>query len=933
MAKKRLQRWLAFCLALSMLMGTTALAAEGVTENEDGTVTIQTTTPTPTTDENGNPVVVVEIEKKTDGERVDGVTVDRDEKRTETYENLGDEENPILGDLEKYVDEGTEILDWDVEEDEADPDVTVNLEFGKETDASASKTNTTGDNDKTDGEWDYTETTTTDRTVTANTSEVEVKINDADTGLVGEKETVLKPLAPVYDEDEPYSSKDEVGTGKDGLFDRNYLSTQKMDRLVLENGIILWVNDSDKIITNIDVPEGVMVPEDFDYTVGMNVIEWYQYTKNGKVEVAGNPQTAKLPGGVKSDKNDVALNNINNWYDKDGNMLFSEDGEFMYVGTGEHSKYFTGIVRVIYKKQEVRDANGEIVRDEKGNPVLEVVRDENGNPVIEKLVNNVSGDDLTSGGEIVDEILPEYAIDVGFGASRAQNFMLMDKNGNRVYAYCCDVQTGTAEGTWYNVSNLEDSEYYTPEAEDHIRNIVINGYWGTSDVQKEDGTYETGSLESIKAKLTAAIENGEIERYVDVPVRDTSTDGAGKIQVDENGNPIYHDEKMDLLAILADMTEGEALLATQAAIWSFANGSQGAVSGIDGPVVMTPDWYRNHQLDYSKIEKEPLDDAAGARVAALYNWLMNLDATEESTVIINEDNFVKDMSLTVGGKADGFAQNEDDNDDNDVYNTSLNFKLAFVPSAENDDLLVQVTYTDLDGVEQTIVKRLAGENSEGQSFEKIQPNEDGSYVIPGLKLSENEDFAFDLRLEGTQYLENGVYVYAPVGGRDVSQTFVGVAEGERNVDVSLGVTVSFDVDEDNHVRAKREWREEGPDFGDDDDDDDDDIIPGDDDDDDDDIPKGDDDDDDTEIGDDDDDDTEIGDDDVPQSEFPGDDDDDDTDNIPEDDVPLEELPEDDVPLAEVPKTGDASILWFVLSALSGAGLVGLNLTKKREDEE
>ena len=48
---------------------------------------------------------------------------------------------------------------------------------------------------------------------------------------------------------------------------------------------------------------------------------------------------------------------------------------------------------------------------------------------------------------------------------------------------------------------------------------------------------------------------------------------------------------------------------------------------------------------------------------------------------------------------------------------------------------------------------------------------------------------------------------------------------------------------------------------------------------------------------------------------------------------LEELPEDDVPLAEVPKTGDASILWFALSALSGAGLVGLNLTKKREDEE
>ena len=65
-----------------------------------------------------------------------------------------------------------------------------------------------------------------------------------------------------------------------------------------------------------------------------------------------------------------------------------------------------------------------------------------------------------------------------------------------------------------------------------------------------------------------------------------------------------------------------------------------------------------------------------------------------------------------------------------------------------------------------------------------------------------------------------------------------------------------------------------------------------------------------------------------------DDDDDDTEEIPEEDVPLEELPDEDVPLADVPKTGDVSVLWFALSALSGAGLVGLNLTgKKREDEE
>ena len=53
--------------------------------------------------------------------------------------------------------------------------------------------------------------------------------------------------------------------------------------------------------------------------------------------------------------------------------------------------------------------------------------------------------------------------------------------------------------------------------------------------------------------------------------------------------------------------------------------------------------------------------------------------------------------------------------------------------------------------------------------------------------------------------------------------------------------------------------------------------------------------------------------------------------IPEEDVPLTELPEEDVPLAMAPATGDASVIWMALSALSGAGLF---LTrKKREDEE
>jgi len=51
--------------------------------------------------------------------------------------------------------------------------------------------------------------------------------------------------------------------------------------------------------------------------------------------------------------------------------------------------------------------------------------------------------------------------------------------------------------------------------------------------------------------------------------------------------------------------------------------------------------------------------------------------------------------------------------------------------------------------------------------------------------------------------------------------------------------------------------------------------------------------------------------------------------LPED--PMEELPDEEVPLAGVPDTGDNSLLWLLLAALSGAGL--LILGRKRREEE
>jgi len=532
-----------------------------------------------------------------------------------------------------------------------------------------------------------------------------------------------------------------------------------------------------------------------------------------------------------------------------------DEAEFRYIGTGEHSKFYNAYVTVIFKKDE----NGNPIFDEDGNPVVESIQKSNGTIV------TIDGVPAT---ELPDDVSLKPVFD-DYNGSRPTTFMLMDRNGNRVYAYCSDIVTGAVKNNYYTVSNLEDNDYYaSEESEEHVRAIALNGYWGTTDVPNEDGSYAMGSLEGIKAKLKAAINDGTMENEV-----------IEMTVVDSEGNETVVTKTM--MELLDELTEGEALLATQSAIWSYSNGSLAVQNGKDGVVVIDPDGYKwNHNPTANSKDGEALDDFGSARVDFLYKWLIALEPEENTTVVINDKNFVEDMSLTVGDKVDGHANNQDDNQDNDVYNTALNFKLAFVPDPKNDDLLVQISYIDIDGNPVNVIRRLAGENAEGQSYETIAPEADGTYVLKGLQLSENEDWGFDIRLEGVQYLEHGVYLYQAVGGRDVSQTFVGVAEGTRNVDVSVGVTIKFDVDENDHVVAERKWHDESDPSGE----------------------------------------PEEEEETPPPVDY----------RVIINDDGLEEIPEEPVPLAAAPKTGDNSGLWIVLIVAAAFSIVVLNLnTKKR----
>lgn len=444
-----------------------------------------------------------------------------------------------------------------------------------------------------------------------------------------------------------------------------------------------------------------------------------------------------------------------------------------YVGTGEHSKYYVYVAYVEYDKNE----DGSTKVDEDGNYVIKQLR----------RYDDVNSPSLTVNGVETTDLFTEIGLESPYdnpGGSRPFLFAMKDRLGQAYYGYCCDLDTPTNDGFYYTIANLEDSDYYgSEESEAHIRSIVMNGYWGTTGIPDENGAYAFGSLELLKQKLIAYIDaNPELNTSLNAPVLDRNN----KYQpvVDEAGNVVTATKTMK--EMVEGLTSGEALLATQAAIWTYANGSYDVLNGKDGSIILDPDGYKwNHDaMGSSKnaggyTNGEAMDDFASTAVDFLYTWLINLDTEEESTTVINDKNFIEDLTLEIGNKVV-------DTEENDVYAVDVSFELGFVPG-EKDDLSVELTYG-----ESAISKKLAGEGAD------ITKRGD-RYVIEGLEIPENEIATFAIRLHGKQYLERGAYVYLAHGGREKSQNFVGVTEGEKVVDVSKSVEFSYEADESKTV--------------------------------------------------------------------------------------------------------------------------------------
>ena len=332
------------------------------------------------------------------------------------------------------------------------------------------------------------------------------------------------------------------------------------------------------------------------------------------------------------------------------------------------------------------------------------------------------------------------------------------------------------------------------------------------------------------------------------------------------------------------LTEGEAIAATQAAIWTYANGSSRVDSESMGNQV--------HVGENGNLAVKDATAEVTAAISAVYRYLITLtekQTKENTTEIINKDNYISDVTMTVGERVAGEANNEDEDDTNDVYEVELNFTMEVTPDQQKDDLVL----TLVDENENVIARaRIAGEPEEDETWDILHPTNGNTYTLKCGPMAENVNVNFTLLLSGKQSLENGVYIYTANGGYKTSQSFVGIANGTKTVDVGMDFGFSFNVEESARTVERRSWFEEDP------------VVS-------------------NPI------DPPVNPQDPPVEEI--DDPEVPLDELPEEDVPLTEILDEEVPLANVPMTGDCSLLFIGMSILSGTGLAGLALTKKREE--
>jgi len=292
------------------------------------------------------------------------------------------------------------------------------------------------------------------------------------------------------------------------------------------------------------------------------------------------------------------------------------------------------------------------------------------------------------------------------GSTSVHQFRLIDKDGNAYYAYCVDFATDIQAGYDYKEDEVDErvpGGYVNNNIDDPVENltrIALNGYWGTTD--------GIGSLQAVQQFLK---ESGYAQTYA----------------IDST-----------------KLTEGQALAATQAAIWKYGNSGSGGI-------------------DEGKMLQDGSTDEDIAYVKALYYALLNADGTP----VLDADD-ISGTSITLKNK-----------NDNGTYNTDVGFTLDANDSEIVGDLMVNI----MQGTQVVKSARLSG-YKDNKDLGNIIKNPDGSYTVKDVVLAEG--VTLTLNISGLQESATGVKIYvSEIINNISSQTLIGLTTGNRNVDINV----------------------------------------------------------------------------------------------------------------------------------------------------
>lgn len=294
--------------------------------------------------------------------------------------------------------------------------------------------------------------------------------------------------------------------------------------------------------------------------------------------------------------------------------------------------------------------------------------------------------------------VPAYKYDNGAGTTEAISFSLYNTvTGECIPTYCTDIDTGLAKGSNFRRINLEDSTY-AASAAGVLRSIMLKGF------------------------------------------PNVSVEALGKAAGVEN------------------LTVGEAVTATQTAIWQTAHGN--LVDFPDFCDYIDPAWNPTHTAHYDECNEEIENGYAAdknealieSHISAVFGYLISLPSTPPSGKAVSNSSFTE-----------WSAPEASINKDGTTYNISVNAK-TYIGGTKAD---VELTaYLAADSSYSARVTLRLGSNDNTLTIQNVPAELANSEVI--------------LAIDGTQTVSD-VFLFDAVGDRGTSQSLIGIDDSNLPV--------------------------------------------------------------------------------------------------------------------------------------------------------